>query len=168
MNKIVLFLLLIIGINSQGQVAIGKSSVDGDGILDFENTENRGMILPWISSENEVLNPVGGTLIFDVSDKYVKYFNGISWVHLSFRAGTVNTFYQDPLTDIGEGVIIGDNTSSAKGVLVLESNNKALILPKVENVLQNVNNPVAGTIVYDTSTKKVCVYNGLHWTFWGE
>jgi hypothetical protein len=65
-------------------------------------------------------------------------------------------------------LVIGSTNTSKVGVLVLESSDKALLLPKVSDVATNLVNPEAGTIVYDTLRKKLAVYNGLTWAFWGE
>ncbi|MFB9078942.1 hypothetical protein ACFFLS_10415 [Flavobacterium procerum] len=65
-----------------------------------------------------------------------------------------------------KGTVIGAQSSDVDGVLVLESSNKALILPKVVSPHLNIIKPMAGTICYDTVKKLLCVYNGTEWTFW--
>ncbi|WP_148043492.1 hypothetical protein [Chryseobacterium sp. G0240] len=61
---------------------------------------------------------------------------------------------------------MGASTSSAPGVLVLESANKALILPKVAAPHLNVKNPYPGMICYDTASKSMAVFDGLKWSYW--
>lgn len=147
------------------QVAIGKTLVDGDGILDFGN-ENMCLILPWVDSANTV-SAVGGTLIFDSSDNRVKYFNGTNWIDLSTSNGVLNTSSQNALIEIGDGTVIGSLPATATGILVLESNDKALILPKIANPTTTLLSPAPGSMVYDTVSKKICIYNGEEWSFWG-
>lgn len=160
--------MMLFSLLSISQIAVGKDNVDGDGILDFKAGTTKGIVLPWITSTASVVSPVGGTLIYDTSDQKVKYYNGTAWIDLSIRSGTVDTSAQDALTDTGDGIIIGDTPSTTTGVLVLESTNKALILPKVDNAYLNILAPEPGTIVYDPISKTIQIYNGTQWSFWGE
>ena len=161
MKTKIISVLLIFGSFTSAQVALGKTSVDGDGILDFEEGTTSGLILPRVDS------PSGGvgTLLYDVSSKKVLYNNG-GWIDLSIQEGAVDTTDQDTYTDAGGGVIIGSDSSTSEGVLVLESTDKALILPKIASPELNVINPEAGMICYDTVKKNFAVYNGSEWTFW--
>ena len=169
MKNTVLFISILFSFTySFAQVAIGKTTVDGDGILDFQVGTFKGIVLPWVTSEASVISPVGGTLIYDTTTQRVKYYNGATWIDLSGKSGTVDTTAQNSLTDVGDGIIIGANSSAATGVLILEATDKALILPKVDNAYLNIPNPVAGTIVYDPVSKTVQIYNGQQWSFWGE
>ena len=153
------------------QVGIGTTTVSTKAILEF-GSEKKGIILPWVTSAGAVVSPSGGTLIFDRNDKKVKYYNNNtnSWIDMSITSGAVDTSIQDAFLEesIQCKVIIGNTTTSKTGVLVLESTDKALVLPKVDDVTLNFPNPEPGTIVYDSSRKKIAVYNGLVWAFWGE
>lgn len=153
------------------QVGIGTTTINSNAILEF-GSENKGIILPWVISAAAVLSPSGGTLIFDTTDKKVKYFNSNTntWIDMSITSGAVDTSIQDNFAEqsLNSKTIIGGPISTKTGVLILESSDKALVLPKVDNVTLNFPNPEAGTMVYDTSRKKIAVYNGLIWTFWGE
>lgn len=158
-------ILLFVSFALNGQVAIEKTQVDGSGILDFPAGTTKGIILPRVLNNENMTNTESGTLVFDLATSKVKYFNGI-WVDLSDKAGT-NPENLNPGNDIADNrVIIGAASSSANGVLVLESTNKALILPKVENPVDNVKSPEAGMICYDPTAKLICVYNGSEWFFW--
>ncbi|WP_243754626.1 hypothetical protein [Flavobacterium jejuense] len=169
MKKIILFLSVILPFSCLfSQVGIGKTVIEGDGILDFQEGTLKGIVLPWVTSAAAVTSPVGGTLIYDTNDQRVKYYNGTAWIDLSGKSGTVDTSSQDLLTDVGNGIVIGINPSTASGVLVLESSDKALILPKVDNAYANIPSPEPGTIVYDPVSKTVQIYNGQQWSFWGE
>ncbi|WP_286501649.1 hypothetical protein [Empedobacter falsenii] len=119
---------------SFAQVAVGKNAVNGNNtILDFEESTTNGIILPAITTVPTGLDATnnGGTFAFDLTDSKVKmYENGI-WVELSdVREKTA--LLTNSSNEIGEGVIIGAETSAATGILVLESDEDAMILPKVE------------------------------------
>ena len=161
------------------QVAIGKDTVDGDGILDFSTT-NQGISLPKITSLDA--GTVAGTLYFDASDTKVKAKLASSTLDLSVKgAATENLFdatadgYDALVEEVTvNGTVIGAESSSVVGALVLASPTadgvaaKSLILPKVANPHTTIPSPEPGMIAYDTTKKMLCVYNGDKWSFWGE
>ncbi len=159
-NIVLKVLVLILPISLIGQVAIGKTTIDGDGLLDFQTGTTSGIILPRVTT----LNGTAGTLAYDTADNKVKYNNG-SWIDLSIVSGTVDITEQNTFTDSGSETTIG-TSSSQSGVLVLESSDKALILPKIASPEINVKTPEAGMICYDTVKKNLAIYNGQQWTFW--
>jgi hypothetical protein len=162
-NIVLIFLFLVLlAPNIYSQVAIGKETVDGLGILDFASGDRRGLVLPYT---NSISNPTNGTLTFDTNSKKIKSFVNNNWVDLSFEGSLPAVVNTNPNLTTDNDVIIGSNTSSAVGVLVLESNNKALILPKVDNVT-NIFKPTIGTICYDLSLNALAIYNGVGWSFW--
>lgn len=162
MKKIILLIFLPTALSAQ--VAIGKEQVDGSGILDFTTGTTNGIILPQVLDSETMTSTEPGTLVFDLTTSRVKYFNG-AWVDLSDKTGINPTLIAgNDITD--RGVIIGANTSTANGVLVLESADKALILPKITDPVTNVKSPAAGMMCYDPTTKLICVYNGTEWFFW--
>lgn len=163
--KKILFILIILPFFATAQVAIGKTSVDGSGILDFPTGTKKGIILPNVLDNNNI-NPIEPrTLVFDQNTSKIKYYNGV-WIELSDKTGISPTLNSGNDIVTNNGVIIGANSSSANGALVLESSNKALILPKIVDPVTNVKSPVAGMICYDPSKKLFCVYNGKDWYFW--
>lgn len=155
---------------SNAQVAIGKNMVDGAGILDFDT--GKGIILPWVESAG--LTDADGTFIFDTSDNKVKVRRNGSWQDLSIYSGILDSARSEAVSDHlqeienTEYVTIGTSPPTALGVLILESPDKALILPKMASPHLNMVDPEPGTIVYDTDSKLLCVFNGSEWTFWGE
>ncbi|APD06469.1 hypothetical protein UJ101_00938 [Flavobacteriaceae bacterium UJ101] len=166
-NILITLHILFIGF-IQGQIAIGKTDLSSkSSILEF-NDDKGGIILPYVTSETAVSTPSEGTFIFDSTDKKVKLYDGTTWIDLSINQGTVDTTSQNSLSENDGGVILGAAKSSAKGVLVLESSDKAMILPKVADPHLNVISPEPGTMVYDTTSKTISFYNGTQWSYWGE
>ena len=155
---------------AQSQVAIGKETVSNSTVsLEFGDA-NKGLLLPWVKSAPDVAGAVDGTIIYDTSDKKVKYRRNNSWFDLSIDiTGKVDTSLQDNLTENPNAkVAIGANgaTDTTPGILVLTDINKAMILPKVPLPHENIINPPAGMMVYDTTSRMLAVYNGNVWTFW--
>ena len=98
----------------------------------------------------------------------MQYYDG-AWKTLNILSAADNAPTPLPGSDLPNtkvGVIIGKQSTTAEGVLVLESDTKALILPKVESPVANIKSPVAGTMVYDPTKKIMAIYNGKDWSFW--
>ena len=166
MKKIILIIPLIAPIIIFSQVSIGKASVDGDGILDFENPAQGGIILPAVTSLPTGSAATNGTIIYDYNDGAVKIRENNSWTQLTPESGDTSSINLNTSPDTGNGVIIGSNTASADGVLVLESQTKALILPKIDRPHLNLVNPHPGTICYDTYNQALAVFDGSKWYFY--
>ncbi len=156
-----LIIISLIGVFLSAQVAIEKESVDGDGLLDFGSI-NKGIVLP---STNVITNPTAGAITFNKNKELVEYFDGQDWNSLTIKGLNTITPPALPMEE-AKGVIIGAETSAVDGVLILESQNKALILPKASSPHINMLSPEAGTICYDTASKTVAIFNGSAWTFW--
>lgn len=165
--------VLIFGLFSSlifAQVSIGKNEVEGKNtILDFNSTTDNtnGIILPALTKVPIGLDNTenGGTFIFDLSDNKVKMFENGIWVELTDEGSKKGLLINDS-EDIGDGIIIGASETKAIGALVLESENSAMILPKVYRPEVNVLGPYPGMICYDTASKSIAIFDGLVWSYW--
>jgi len=185
MKKIIYTTLLLFAVSANAQVSIGgKDNVEGNStLLDFnspflsgstiqtENNNTKGIILPAVDNLNSVLATTvavnNGTFLFDKSDNKVKMFEKNAWVSLSdVGSASLITANTSNDTDAQQGVIIGSETSSAKGVLVLESPNKAMILPRIMNPHLTVKSPYPGMMCYDTVSRSLAVFDGSVWNYW--
>ncbi|MDR6919699.1 MULTISPECIES: hypothetical protein [Chryseobacterium] len=178
MKKIIITSLLIVSHLTLAQVIFGDetgTAADKTSVLvDFAANQNKGIILPYTRTLPSGTGLVEGTILVDASDAAqakVKYYNG-TWQDLSSGNGAnINAaLVKQPAAvteDTKKGAIIGAATSSANGVLILESYNKAMVLPQV-NSTDDVINPAAGMMVYinKTGSKRLAVFNGAKWTFW--
>lgn len=159
--------------SAKGQLAVGRDNVTNNSVLlEFGNSSPKGIIVPQVTSWT---NAVAGTFVFDANDRIVKVrearnggANG-NWTNLTQNStqGVLNTFVNSGTENSQtNGVVIGAETSSKPGVLVLESTTKALVLPKVNNPQTTMRGSVAGTIVYDTASGTLAVYDGVNWSYW--
>lgn len=169
MKKITLIIVIAAFGYCNAQVAFGKTTLESaSSSIEFGN-ENRGLVLPWVTNTSGIQNVVNGTLVFDTSDMKVKVYQNNLWKDLSVDGtGTADTSLQDGLTDKPDAEVSVGAPSSVSGILVLEDNNKAMILPKVASPHLTIVSPAAGMIVYDTQKKQLAVFNGTVWSFWGE
>lgn len=215
MNKIYLIISIFLISNLSAQVAIGKSELSklADNVttnpsvsLEFYDASDnaKGLVLPWVSTVAN--NPVAydattgqgyngmqgdianGTIIFDLSDKKIKYRKPGQWFDLTGEPTfplTVKNDSNDNITFAGFDAIdstlqdniqeqssakvaIGTNASDDEtvGILVLTDTDKAMVLPKVASPHLAIQNPAPGMMVYDTVKKQLAVYNGTVWSFW--
>ncbi|MNK33961.1 hypothetical protein D3C87_524600 [compost metagenome] len=175
MKKIIYsFALAVICSHAYGQVAIGKISVEGAStILDFNNitTNTKGIILPSVENLSMALSSTpfenNGTFLFDKSDSKIKMYENNAWIELSGTGSNsqiiTNTSQEAPNN---LGVVIGSDASNAKGILVLESTTKAMVLPKIADPHTNVKSPYPGMMCYDTTTHSLALFDGLKWNYW--
>jgi hypothetical protein len=150
------------------QIGIEKETVDGSGLMDFPGGTTKGIILPQVTNNTTMTEVSAGTLVFDGATAKTKYYDGASWIEMTGENGISPTLTVSSEKDVTKGIIVGSPDSTAKGILVFESNDKALILPKVNDPVNNIKSPAAGLICYDPDTKLVCFYNGTNWSFWGD
>ncbi len=152
-------------------------------LLEFGTDNDKGIILPYVETVPSGTNDAkGGTIIFDVSansEYKVKVKNeNTGWSDLSRVSGystsvenTVKSPQSSPLTDkAGAKAVIGNSATAIDGVLVLDSSDKAMVLPIVSNYT-NIPNPSPGMMAFlkhptDSAKHRLIVFNGQKWTFW--
>lgn len=163
-SVIVFFLIQTLIFNVKAQVTIGKDNVSNQSVLLEFGSDPKGIILPSVDSAP---GAVGGTFIVNNTDMVVQYNDGTNWVNLTDVGEVIeNTYVNDGNSDDGDGVIIGAEITTKPGVLVMESTTKALVLPNVADPHLNIPSPVAGTIVYDTTSSMLAIYDGTNWSYW--
>ncbi|WP_439480380.1 hypothetical protein [Chryseobacterium aquaticum] len=152
-------------------------------LLEFGTDNDKGIILPYVETVPSGTNDAkGGTIIFDVSansEYRVKVKNeNAGWSDLSQVSGyspsvesIVKPPQASPLTDkAGAKAVIGNSATATDGVLVLDSSDKAMVLPIVSNYT-NIPNPSPGMMAFlkhptDSAKHRLIVFNGQKWTFW--
>lgn len=176
MKKIIFTITFFSLVNfANAQVSIGgKQSVEGNStILDFNSTaaNTNGIILPAVENLIKALATTpaenNGTFLFDRNTGIVKMYENNKWVNLSGTGSsaliTVNTTTESPQN---QGAIIGSRTSNAKGILVLESADKAMILPRIANPHLTVKGPYPGMMCFDTASNTIALFDGSVWNYW--
>ncbi len=149
------------------QTAIEKKTTDVSSVLDFASGTTKGIILPAV--ETLPATPANGTFLFDKVAKIVKMYQNGAWVDLSGvgeTAGTVPLAPYSGTVDNGKQTVMGARSTTADGVFVLESSDKALVLPKISNPHLNVKSPYPGMMCYDTDRKALAVFDGKVWNYW--
>lgn len=181
----IILLTTITSINAQVIIgdAAGTATDKTSVLLDFAKNQNKGIIVPYVRTlPTSLPTRTEGTILLDVSDPTkarMKVYNANTisgtngWQDLSGQDANlttpVNYLTAQPtgVTETNSKAIIGAQTSSADGVLVLESTTKAMVLPMVLDV-QNIPSPSPGMMVYvnKSGAKRLAVFNGSKWSFW--
>lgn len=155
---------LILSVFSNAQTAIGKRAVDGySTLLDFASGTTNGIILPAVSTLP--ISPANGTFLMFKTDRTIKMRQNGIWVNLS-DAGSTSAIVENPAIETSNRTVMGNKSSNVDGVLVLESSDKAMILPKIDSPHLNVKSPYPGMMCYDTSSKSMAVFDGFVWSYW--
>ncbi|KQT22451.1 hypothetical protein ASG31_00825 [Chryseobacterium sp. Leaf404] len=160
---------------ANAQISIGgKMDVEGTStILDFNSStaNTSGIILPAVDNVNDALaanqSYNNGTFLLDKSAGNIRMFENNIWVNLS-TAGNSSSITANTTLEAtqDQGAIIGSDTSNAKGVLILESANKAMILPRIATPHTSVKSPYPGMMCYDTTSKSIALFDGTVWNYW--
>lgn len=163
--KYTYFTFLFASICSFAQMGIGKDNLGTSVLLDFGDNDSNtnGIILPAVNVQPQ--NAANGTFVLDYASAKVKMKQNDVWVDLSDK-GNVSSIKTNSSAEIGQGVVLGAKASTANGVLVLEHETKALVLPKVVNPDKTVIGPYPGMICYDTESKSIAVFDGVSWNYW--
>ncbi|WP_148043514.1 MULTISPECIES: hypothetical protein [unclassified Chryseobacterium] len=155
----------------KSQVAIGKETITNNSVLLEFGPGDKGIIIPSVASAPGV---VGGTFVFNTVNKDVEVWEGKNnnnnggWTSLTDENDGVAHNFSNAGPDVSgsTGVIIGSSNTTKPGALVLESTTRAMVLPQVENPHLSIKGAVAGTMVYDTISDTLAVYNGTNWSYW--
>ena len=165
------FLVMILSLgafaSASAQTAVNVRTTTASSVLDFATGTTKGIILPAV--ETLPATPANGTFLFDKVAKIVKMYQGGVWVDLSGVgeiAGTVPLAPYSGTVDNGKQTVMGSRSTTVDGVLVLESSDKALVLPKISNPHLNVKSPYPGMMCYDTDRKALAVFDGKVWNYW--
>ncbi len=175
MKKNYISIFILFTMCAKAQVGIGKTALSSTSVsLEF-GSENRGMVLPWVTSSTAVSNAENGTLVYSLADHKinVKYNSGWKDLTVDNSGNTIDpltgidgAIIQNNLSEINNSKVTIGNISSVAGILVLGDSDKAMVLPKVANPHLNIINPSPGMMVFDTAKKLFAVYNGTVWSFW--
>ncbi len=173
--RILSVLIICFTIQVKAQTGIEKrTGIGPSSLLDFPANTTKGIILPAVTALPTT--PANGTFLFDKTAQTVKMYQNGAWVNLSgVGSNTAVVAYSG--AENNKQTIIGSRTTKVvvggvyvdgpvDGALVLESPNKALVLPKVANPQLTVKGPYPGMMCYDTVSQSLAVFDGKLWNFW--
>ncbi len=187
MKNLICSIFLLLVFLSSAQLLIDKETPTNNSvILEFGSDGDKGIVLPRITDAgfyNSYLSP-GGLYLSAIGNENYVYFGQVMVKLPSYGAMslTPRKIKNDKRFDPNENgyntvrlkdnnnpqsFIVGANSSTRFGALVLESTSKAMVLPIV-NKYSDIGSPEPGTIAYDKTHKVLVVFDGEKWAFWGK
>lgn len=130
--------------------ALPESGGTMTGNIVFSGTTIVGLVLNNLSSTQEgaIATPAAGSLVWNTTSTTVDVFNGSAWVALGSGSGLATT----------GGTMTGDLKFSG-------TTHAGLVLNNLTTTQQNaISGPVTGSLIWNTTTTAVDVYNGSAWT----
>lgn len=166
MKKVLMLVVMSLGLahTANAQTGIETKTVGPSAVLEFAGGTTKGIILPAV--ETIPATPANGTFLFDKNDSKIKMRENNLWVELSGTGSNISLVPYSGTVDNAKKTVMGAKESVADGVLVLESADKAMVLPHVVNPHLTVKGPIAGMMCYDTVRKAVAIFDGTVWNYW--
>lgn len=100
-------------------------------------------------------NPVsvsyGGTGLASLTSNYL------------YKGAGTSALVQSLVYDNGTNVGIGTSSPASTAILDVQSTTKGVRFPNMTTTQKNALTPSAGTVVFDTTLAKLCVYTGAAW-----
>jgi hypothetical protein len=145
------------------QIAIGctNESYTGSGTNQYLGNEVRSGVIIAKASSNNVAK-----LKFTVTNTTNAAINKFEWISGTASSGTFSngTTATPIMTLVGNGnLLLGTTTDVATSILTINSTTKGVLLPRLTTAQKNTlaaAAPTAGTLIYDTTLNKLCIYTG--------
>jgi hypothetical protein len=85
------------------------------------------------------------------------FVSGLGWLSM-FTAESGKDFGQIP-----RGAVVNGTTIDASAIFQVNSTTKGFLPPRMTTTQKNAISAIAGLVVYDSTTNKLCCYNGSTW-----
>jgi hypothetical protein len=139
-----------------GVVTIGADDKSGEQLAFVGLYGTRLRILT-----NSSVDGISGSVINSALD-----FTSNNLILSSKAASTTSNVYVIPtsFTSLSGSVLVNTTTDVASSVLTVNSTTKGVLFPRMTTTQKNaIASPAAGLVVYDSTTNKLCCYNGSTW-----
>ena len=142
-------------IDTAGKVGIGTSAPWELLSVPFNN----GIALGSSTYSFKIQRSSAGELVTTFSDTY-----DASTARIDFTMRSGAAAQNTPLSILGSGNVgIGTTAPASTAILDVQSTTKGVRFPNMTTTQKNAITPSAGTVVFDTTLSKLCVYTGAAW-----
>ncbi len=144
-----------------GGVAISQAEADpnNSAVLDV-SSDTRGILVPRTKSDS-ISAPATGLIIYNNSLNHFSYY-ATAWINLcdSFITTTVGAGSLN-----SQGIAINKTEADAdqSAILDITATNAGLLIPRMTTTERDLILPVAGLLVYNTTTNTLDFYSGTSW-----
>ncbi|AWG21753.1 hypothetical protein FFWV33_09470 [Flavobacterium faecale] len=163
------FFLLVISMSVQAQVKIGDnpSVINQNSLLELESSSKVLVLSRVTSSQMNAITPLYGALVYNIDEKCVFMFQGLTWKSLCGTSTTVTTSTTQPIINNRGDIWVNNATvrnivSVGTGTTWIPINSNPKSGAGTPNSQPNLN-PNSGDIYVDESTTDLYIYNGTSW-----
>jgi hypothetical protein len=142
-------------------MSVGSDVVaDKSAMLDVSST-TKGVLIPRTQPQM-ISSPATGLIIFNSSTKKINYYNGSQWKTIcSISTNTIGA--STTQTSAGFAINSGGEAPAASAVLDIQSSDKGLLIPRMNDWERGPIKPTAGLIMYNTFANNLQFWNGSNW-----
>jgi len=151
-----------VGIRGNGSTSATTSLlVQDSAATNLFNLRDDGYLTLFAGSKTGQLDIQGGVS----SGIYAKSYNSQSDNIIRYKDYNGNQGMSLVMTGSGAGALIVNSSGSpnASAVLQADSTTKGFLPPRMTTTQKNAISAIAGLVVYDSTTNKLCCYNGSTW-----
>ncbi len=148
-------------------VGIGLDDPDNSALLHV-NANNKGLLLPRLTTANRDAIAAGGTeigmLVYNTTTNLINYYNG-AWTATTAGATTAPNLG----AGTAAGVLIGQSgTVDASAKLEIKpTGNQGFLIPRLTDILRDaIPTPAEGLLLYNTDANQVQYYVAGSWYSW--
>ena len=150
---------------SQTNIGIGTTTPAPSAALDVTGT-NKGLLIPRLTTVecNSIGSPAAGLFVYNTTTNLLQYWNGTAWMQLSAIAETaVNASGTD--TSLGVAISGTSSVPDPSAMLDIQSTTGGLLIPRMSTTQRNtIASPVAGLLVFNTTTNQLNFNTSAGWT----
>ncbi len=142
-------------------MSVGADVVaDKSAMLDVSST-TKGVLIPRTLPQS-ISSPAAGLIIFNTSTNKINYYNGSQWKTVcSISTGTAGASTSQ--TSAGFAINSSGEAPAPSAVLDIQSTDKGLLVPRMNEWDKNAILPTAGLIIYNTFANTLQFWNGSKW-----
>jgi hypothetical protein len=150
-------------LDTLGNLKVANSiSVGTTGTIFSEPYSVPGNIQTWFVNNGSI----NDTYISSDTAQRFRVLSGVGYQWQLAGSGTAGNAisYTTAMTlDLSGNLGIGTTTPAATAILDVQSTTKGVRFPNMTSTEKNAITPSAGTVVFDTTLSKLCVYSGAAW-----
>lgn len=164
---LLLFLLGSLSVLAQVKIGDNPSQINQNSLLELESS-NKVLVLSRLTSlQMNAITPLHGALVYNIDEKCVFMFEGVSWKSLCGKGTAVTTSVIQPTLN-NKGDIWVNNSKTRNIVSIWDGTTWIPLNSNPKSGAGNPNtqvnlNPIIGDLYVDETNGDIYIYNGTSW-----
>lgn len=163
-------LLLLVGsfsVFSQVKIGDNPSVINPNSLLELESSNKVLVLSRLTSAQMNAITPLNGALVYNIDEKCIYMFQGVSWRSLCDNGTSVTTSTTQPTVN-NKGDIWINNSTPRNIISLWDGSNWLPINSNPKSGVGDPNslstlNPKIGDIYVDETNGDIYIYNGTSW-----